>query len=191
MTSYRDNGTVVVKGLEDVRNLIKYIQKKYGVPDLFIVEGRSMGGGIGTLLAECPDVHQMNISGILAIGAAIMWPRDEKNPIELTYKPFIPILYLTNRSETSKIQDYAAKCTKNCLKNESESICPPAVWRVDREGHNWVNTDERLAALDGLLCWLQHGTFITKRKNKTTEKSKVPPSSTTVISKNKTSLCGA
>ena len=30
-----------------------------------------------------------------------------------------------------------------------------------RVGHNWVSEDERHAALDFLLNWIQHGTNIT------------------------------
>ena len=40
---------------------------------------------------------------------------------------------------------------------------PPAVWEVWREGHNLVSSDERRAALEGMLAWIKHGTFITAR----------------------------
>lgn len=49
-----------------------------------------------------------------------------------------------------------------------DGVTVPALWEVSREGHNWVNTDERFDAFDNLLQWIFYGTFITVRKVRTT-----------------------
>jgi len=40
----------------------------------------------------------------------------------------------------------------------------PALWEVWREGHNLVSQDERVVAMNCLIDWANHSTFITGRK---------------------------
>jgi pimeloyl-ACP methyl ester carboxylesterase len=62
MTSYRRNGRVVRDGMEDVNQLRDYIEKNYGRPNLCLLEGRSMGGCIVTLLAEnYPHLYHVRV----------------------------------------------------------------------------------------------------------------------------------
>lgn len=78
--------------VRDVNNLRDYIINKYGTIDVTILEGRSMGGAIVTHLAERhPDLY----NGAVAIGAALL-TKDKENPLNYTYQPKIPIIFLTN-----------------------------------------------------------------------------------------------
>ena len=49
MTSYRREGVIVKDACLDVNNLRDYIIKKFGKPEITILEGRSMGGCIVTV----------------------------------------------------------------------------------------------------------------------------------------------
>lgn len=42
----------------------------------------------------------------------------------------------------------------------------PALWTVQREGHNLVAAEERSTAAFSLRNWVQHGTFITMRSGR-------------------------
>jgi hypothetical protein len=50
MTSYRKQGTIIKKALLDVNNLREYVVNKFEKPNIVILEGRSMGGCIVTVL---------------------------------------------------------------------------------------------------------------------------------------------
>src|SRR5689334_16502622 len=76
MSSYRRQGKIVKDAMLDTCNLRDYIAKKYGEPELVLLEGESMGGHVVTLIAE-RDPQRFN--GVLAIGAALIskkevWP---------------------------------------------------------------------------------------------------------------------
>ncbi len=78
-----------------------------GIPDRVILEGRSMGGCIATHLAEQENAGKL-YDGVLAIGAALL--AEDLDPavvasLPWTHQPNIPVLYLTNESET-----YASYC---------------------------------------------------------------------------------
>lgn len=99
--------------------------------------------------------------GVLAIGAALL-VNENHPPARLRSCPKIPILYLTNVSELGPIQSYQDGCRKN-LASDSTVILP-AIWEVSREGHNWVNEDERYDAVNNLCQWIAYGTFISRRQ---------------------------
>ena len=74
MTSYRREGVVVGDAMEDVVNLRQHIESAYGHIELALLEGRSMGGGIATLLCEQrPDLFQ----GAYCCGAAMQMEHDK------------------------------------------------------------------------------------------------------------------
>jgi hypothetical protein len=79
--------------------------------------------------------------------------------VVFSHSPTVPILFLTNHSELGMIEKYCS-----AVRDKRESTFEPAVWTVWREGHNLVSADERLAALSGMLQWINHGTFITCRQ---------------------------
>jgi len=167
MTSYRREGIIVRDAIKDVNNVRNYIVNEYGIPYMTILEGRSMGGAIVTHIAELENVSSL-YQGVLAIGAAL-YAKDPVNPLSFAHSPQIPILYLTNVTETGSIQAYIDQCRKN----NAEIV--PALWEISREGHNWVNQDEIYNAVDNLLQWIHYGTFITRRQwNNTVLKAPVP-----------------
>jgi hypothetical protein len=50
MTSYRKQGTIIKEALLDVNNLREYVINKFEKPSIVILEGRSMGGCIATVI---------------------------------------------------------------------------------------------------------------------------------------------
>jgi hypothetical protein len=159
-TSYRREGVIVRDAMHDVNNLQDYISDKFGPVNVTLLEGRSMGGCIVTLLAEnFPHRYQ----GALAIGAALFVDQSkEVDPIYLNYRPLIPLLYLTNVSELSGPAQYTEKARKE-LENNDDAIVVPAQWQVDTEGHNSVNEEERYNAMIHVIEWARYQTFITCR----------------------------
>uniref|UniRef100_A0A6S8BXN8 Serine aminopeptidase S33 domain-containing protein n=1 Tax=Aplanochytrium stocchinoi TaxID=215587 RepID=A0A6S8BXN8_9STRA len=192
-TSYRRDGVIILDAMRDIINLRDFIVKRYGQePTKVIVEGQSMGGAIATLLAEnSPE----KIDGVVAVGAALNWRRDtftdpKEKSIELNCFPQTPILYLTNTCEVGTIRKYISKCeSNNSIGRKLDSDNPveddvnsgfqvqvPALWTVERDGHNWTNQEERYKALKSLICWLEFGTFITGRQRDGTIPSNPMPS---------------
>jgi len=102
MSSYRRDGIIVRDAIEDMNELREYIVKNVGTPLLTLLEGRSMGGCIATHVAE---KYGHLYDGVVAIGAALI-AKDPQNPLEFQHTPEIPVLYLTNQSELSYIQNY-------------------------------------------------------------------------------------
>ena len=101
-----------------------------------------MGGAISTLLAERPDhtgLRKGHFDAVLALGAALNFNRTkEPTAPEFTYRPLIPIVYLSNHSETGPILDYISRARKevqlDLIKGE-DNVTVPALWEVARPGH--------------------------------------------------------
>lgn len=141
-TSYRRNGLVVHDAIADINALRDHIERIEGTPGLVILLGESMGGAIVTLMAENePGRYQ----GAIAIGAALQ-AQDPVYPLAITHRPKIPVIFLTNRSELEGPAAY--------VEQAAEAPVPPALWRIDRDGHVNVNYAERLVAIDGLITWI-------------------------------------
>ncbi len=113
--------------------------------------------------------------------------RNEASPLHLSYKPKVPILFLTNVSETGPIEQYIEKVKiqqQQAASNEMlEQIYLPALWQIGREGHNLVNEEERISAMQSLLLWMQFQTFITVRRIDNTRPPKSAPKSHPVPTK--------
>lgn len=170
MTSYRREGRIIRDAMRDVVNLLRFLDQftRGQKPQRVVLEGRSMGGGICTRLAERAILEQClagevgcGIDGVLAIGAAL-GTQDEPEfggEAPFSFCPEVPILFLTNVSETGPIRSY--------IESVRTSGCPdailPALWEVYREGHNWTNAAERGKALANLVMWIDHKTFITRK----------------------------
>lgn len=71
-TSYRRDGVIIRDAMEDIDNLRAEVVRRFGEPDCVILEGRSMGGAICTLLAERERKRDLERASIVA------WP-DEDN----------------------------------------------------------------------------------------------------------------
>ena len=91
--------------------------------------------------------------------------------VPLLYNPCIPILFLTNESELGPVEQYIKRA------KDTDDAITPAMWTVSRPGHNWTNEYERLSAIEGLISWLEFGTFITARLRDNTKYSLCLPSS--------------
>lgn len=108
-----------------------------------------MGGLIVTLIAERQPAGLPLYHGAVAIGAALQ-VREPGAP-QLTSRPQIPLLFLTNQSELDGPRNYVAAA------QPADSTLQPVLWRVSRDGHVNVNQRERLAALRGVQAWLDRG----------------------------------
>jgi len=125
MTSYRREGIVLKDAIQDVNNLRKYVEDRFGKISCCILEGRSMGGAIATYLSE---LHGEWYDGAVCIGAALRV--DQKNEplphLNLKFTPKFPILYLTNMSELGEPSQYIEKSKEKVL--EEDDIVVPALW---------------------------------------------------------------
>ena len=165
-SSYRRNGWIMQDAARDVENLYELVAAAaHGQLTEVYVMGDSMGGGIGTLLAENPGDR---FSGVLAMGAYLFGPigESEAGSTELgahfSVKPKIPILYLTNTSELEGPQAYVEAAIA------AEAPVAPALWKVRREGHVNLNAAEQQAAFEALVNWVASGE-ITLEKDGTVE----------------------
>ncbi|MBL9185990.1 MAG: SAM-dependent chlorinase/fluorinase [Opitutaceae bacterium] len=149
-TSYRRNGLIVADAIADLDALRAHIAAKFGEPTRVVVEGESMGGLIATFIAERALVRPPLYHGAVAIGAALQ-VREPGSSLELTHRPHLPLVFLTNQSEITGPQRYVT----------AEVTDPTALravlFRVARDGHVNVNQAERLVALRALDAWIERG----------------------------------
>ena len=140
-TSYRRNGYIVDDAILDVDDLREYVIKTYGQPKQMFLFGWSMGGIIITKMAE---THADKYDGALAVGAAIgvLEPN-------VKFNPQMPVLYLTNQSETTGPRSY--------VDNAVNATVRPAFWLIKRDGHCITNGEEELAALKALIAYKNTG----------------------------------
>ena len=154
-TSFRRNGPVIADAIADLDALRAYIVQTYGNPERVLLEGESMGGLIGTIIAErLPDLDehgQPGYAGIVAIGAALS-TREPNMTMGLNLQPKIPIIFLTNQSELEGPRNYIRKFVP---RDPTDVL--PVLLRVSRDGHVNVNQRERLVALRVLNAWLDSG----------------------------------
>ncbi len=107
--SYRREGVIYADAVEDVMEMRALLIEKYKVAGHFLVQGRSMGGAVATLLNER---HGDKFAGILTLGAALHVspePTDGKKPI-FSGKPKTRQIFLTNVSEIAVVESYVEKC---------------------------------------------------------------------------------
>ena len=98
---------IIRDAIDDIGALRDYVVRKYGPLRTVLVLGASMGGTIVTLLAEQASGAY---HGVLAIDPALDM-RDPDHPIELTFHPKIPLLFLCNQNELPGPADYANRAT--------------------------------------------------------------------------------
>ena len=139
-SSYRRNGRIIRDAVADIDALRRHVASEFGQPKRTFVIGPSMGGAIGAMIAEtrAPDYD-----GVVAIGAALTM-HDELNPYQLTHRPQMPVLFLTNQSELAKPTAYVERAA-------AAPDHPAVIWVVKRDGHCNVNFAETRAALDALV----------------------------------------
>ncbi|SVA82208.1 uncharacterized protein METZ01_LOCUS135062 [marine metagenome] len=145
-TSYRRNGVIISDAIRDLDNLRAHIFSEFGGPKRILVDGSSMGGTIGTLMAE---TRFEAYHGVLAKGAALGM-NDSAEPFRLMFTPKIPILFLSNQDEIDQIRQYAREA-------EEKAPSRPVVWEIERDGHVNINAREHEAALRALDRWVATG----------------------------------
>ncbi|MEO6245385.1 MAG: SAM hydroxide adenosyltransferase, partial [Opitutaceae bacterium] len=150
-TSYRRNGLIIADALADLDALRAHIAAQLGEPDRVVLEGESMGGLIVTLIAERIPQKPRLYHGAIAVGAALA-AREPNQELELSHRPQIPLLFLTNQSELDGPAAYV-----NTEVTDPTSL-RAVLFRVSRDGHVNVNQRERLRALRALNTWLDRGT---------------------------------
>lgn len=149
-TSYRRNGLIVADAIADLDALRAHIVEKFGAPSRIVVEGESMGGLIATLIAERRPIGAPIYHGAIAIGAALD-AREPGSSLELTHRPQIPLIFLTNQSELAGPQHYVSSEVTDL------TALRAVLFRVARDGHVNVNQAERLVALRALDAWIERG----------------------------------
>lgn len=155
-TSYRRNGWIVEDAILDLKALRDHVAKEHGKIERCLLVGSSMGGLIGTLIAEGALDH---VDGVVAIGAYLGNESRDGNNTALTFKPASPIIYLTNETELDHPKNY----------RRQEGGQKTALWEIKRPGHCNVSDLERLNAILALNDWID-GKAIKKERDGT-----VPP----------------
>ncbi|RYD39155.1 MAG: hypothetical protein EOP85_16445 [Verrucomicrobiaceae bacterium] len=142
-TSYRRNGWIVEDAIEDIRSLYQHVEKEEGSVQRCLVIGNSMGGLIATLIAEgaVDRVH-----GVVAVGAYLGKQSSEGEGFHksLTWKPKVPLIYLTNMTELDHPRHYRKEAGTE----------KTALWEVARAGHCNVSGAERVQALLTINEWI-------------------------------------
>ena len=140
-TSYRRNGWIVDDAITDLTQLRQYVIDKYGMPERIYLCGGSMGGAIVTRMAEtCKGQYD----GALAVGPALNF-----GAVKYTFRPEMPLLFISNQNELVDPKRYLAQLTDVPIK--------PALWYLKRDGHCNLNDQEELAALRALVAYRETG----------------------------------
>ncbi|MCP4213480.1 MAG: SAM-dependent chlorinase/fluorinase [bacterium] len=171
-TSYRRNGLIFRDAIKDIEALRQYVSKKYANPDTTspqtghaanhknslrptILLGESMGGIIGTLIAESIPRHY---DGVLSLGTGSFALTKIEN-IQLTYAPKIPVLFLSNRDEIQHPRNY--------IKSVPKTARVPVLWGVNRDGHVNLSNKEIEKAFRALVLYVEKGTRPETHKDAT------------------------
>jgi len=147
-TSYRRTGLIIEDGIQDLQKLVRKVEKYYGPAEVLVIEGSSMGGAIGVLVAEGDFFPARLKIGVLAYGVGLEEP-GETGPLPLTHQPRHPLLLMSNRSEWASPLNYTRQSPWG--KNR------PALWYVERDGHVNLNSAERIQAVQAMEQWLESG----------------------------------
>jgi len=152
--SYRREGYILIDAIEDIKELRTLVletifDKK--PPRKMILQTRSMGGAIATLLNERVEAGLFH--GILTLGAALMTRTDPVHGnIPFLHSPRTPQIFLSNVSEKGQVEEYIS-LVKSAAQLDP-TIVLPVLWKVNRFGHCAVFSQELSAALDGLCDWI-------------------------------------
>ena len=156
ITSYRRNGWIVEDAILDLKALRDHIVEKHGAVKRCVVLGNSMGGLIGTLIAEGA---MDGVQGVVNIGAYLGESQKEEFYHSLAWKPKAPVLFLTNKDELEHPKYYRSKAGPEMT----------ALWEVHRDGHCNTSDAENLQAVLAVNDWID-GKLPEKEKNGT-----IPP----------------
>jgi len=149
-TSYRRNGWIVEDAITDLKNLRDQVVKEHGKVDRCVVLGSSMGGLIATLIAEGA---LEGADGVVAIGAYLGEAEGEDFYKALSFRPKVPVLYLTNETELEHPQHYRKQAGPEMT----------ALWEIKRPGHCNVSPTEQLAGVLALDAWIDGKEMVKER----------------------------
>ena len=172
ITSYRRNGWIVEDAILDLKALRDHIAEKHGAVKRCVVVGNSMGGLIGTLIAEGA---MDGVQGVVNIGAYLGEWQKEEFYHSLAWKPKAPILFLTNQDELEHPKHYRSKAGREMT----------ALWEVRRDGHCNTSDAENLQAVLAVNDWID-GKSPEKERNGTIP----PPDRPSTAKKDDDSLSG-
>lgn len=141
ITSYRRNGWIIGDAIADLGALRDHIAKEHGEVKRCVILGNSMGGLIVTRIAEGA---LEGVDGVVAVGAYLGDGKSDAPHPDLTWKPSVPILYLTNQDELGHPVAYRAKAGAD----------QTALWTVKRDGHCNTSDVERRNALRAVDAWI-------------------------------------
>ncbi len=164
ITSYRRNGWVIEDAILDLKALRDHFVEKHGAVKRCILVGNSMGGLIGTLIAEGA---MDGVQGVVNIGAYIGEWQKEEFYHSLTWKPKAPVLFLTNQDELEHPKHYHGKAGADMT----------ALWEVRRNGHCNTSDAENLQAVLAVNAWID-GKAPDKNKDGTVPPTIRPSSAT-------------
>lgn len=152
-TSYRRNGWIIEDAILDLKALRDHVVAKHGDVRRCIILGSSMGGLIATLAAEgaMDGVH-----GVVAIGAYLGDRETGAYYKTLTWRPKVPVIFLTNETELDHPRHYRGKAGPDLT----------ALWEIQRPGHCNVSAVERRHAVLAMDAWID-GTPPEKDKDAT------------------------
>ncbi|MEK7950661.1 SAM hydroxide adenosyltransferase [Luteolibacter soli] len=140
-TSYRRNGWIIEDAILDLKALRDHVASSKGEVKRCILVGSSMGGLVGTLASEGAID---NLHGVVAIGAYLGNRETGAYYETLSWKPKVPILFLTNETELDHPSHY----------REKASVESTALWEVKRPGHCNVSAIERYNAVLAVDSWV-------------------------------------
>jgi pimeloyl-ACP methyl ester carboxylesterase len=140
-TSYRRNGWIVEDAILDLKALRDHVAKESGEVKRCLIVGNSMGGLIGTLVAEGA---MEGVDGVVAIGAYLGDRETGSYYQSLKWQPRVPVIFLTNETELDHPRHYREKAGAERT----------ALWEVKRPGHCNVSDPERHAAVLALDAWI-------------------------------------
>ncbi|MCW1925471.1 SAM-dependent chlorinase/fluorinase [Luteolibacter arcticus] len=171
-TSYRRNGWIIEDAITDLKVLRDHIAAAKGGVNRCILVGSSMGGLISTLAAEGAID---NLHGVVAIGAYLGDRETGAYYQTLSWKPKVPVLFLTNETELDHPRHYREKAGAETT----------ALWEIKRPGHCNVSAIERYHAVVAVDGWID-GTAPEKDKDGTVR----PPARKSTAAKQDGGLAG-
>ena len=137
--------------IDDVRQLHQHIVAIYGKPKRTLLMGGSMGGAITIRLVEADPLL---FDGAIVLGTALQVRDGDLG--ELTYGAAVPVIFMTNQSETGESAGYVKKTATNAV--------PAALWIVERNGHVKFTAAEYLAVVRALDRRVDGGKIEMERK---------------------------
>ena len=146
-SSYRRNGPIVADAMDDMMDLVSWVEGKLGEPKTQILVGGSMGGAITARLLEAQPGE---FDGAFIMSNAIYFKEDGNPLAPIQHQPGVPVVLLTNVDEVAVPRAYATVAG-------AQGGLEPLLLIVGREGHMAYNEVEYAQAVGALMTWLETG----------------------------------